>query len=502
MSKIEAQFTEALESRLLLASFASVNSNGTLSVVGTGSNDTIVVRNDAQFLFYDVIVNGQTVLFERDVVKRIWANGFGGNDKITNQTALPSTLIGGSGNDSIQAGTADDSIEGDGGDDSVAGGDGKNTIDGGSGANWADYSSPFETAGTYEVFNSGQNLNNVVHKPHGTDTWLPTSLFRMRATPGDDDIVFFPNTDGIVDGGDGDDAISAGHQLSGIGEDVHVSVYGGNGNDSFFVQEDISPGPVFGGNGNDTLTTETSQNFADAGAGTDTVIFEGGGGPVYSPFVAGPGVEKIQGPGFANTKVVGNDLNNVITSPGDLFGVTLAGGGGNDLIKMEGSGAPGGFVPNVFQGGPGNDTLVGTSATDDFSGGGGTDTVDYTARSDNLNLSLDNHANDGASGEGDNIRADVENILGGSGNDLIIGNPFANSLKGNAGNDTLWGGDGNDTLSGGSGHDQLFGQGGNDTLFAKDGEKDLLDGGSGSDKAQRDNSAGVKDQVLNIETFI
>ena len=98
--------------------------------------------------------------------------------------------------------------------------------------------------------------------------------------------------------------------------------------------------------------------------------------------------------------------------------------------------------------------------------------------------------------------ADVENVIGGSGNDLIIGNPFANNLQGGAGNDTLWGGAGNDTLIGGPGHDKLYGQDGNDTIYAKDGRTDTLDGGSGFDTAQRDNSASITDEVLHVESFI
>jgi Ca2+-binding RTX toxin-like protein len=54
------------------------------------------------------------------------------------------------------------------------------------------------------------------------------------------------------------------------------------------------------------------------------------------------------------------------------------------------------------------------------------------------------------------------------------------------------------TLSGGSGHDKLYGQADNDTLIGNDGEKNTLDGGTGSDKAKKD---GI-DSVISIETFI
>ena len=50
-------------------------------------------------------------------------------------------------------------------------------------------------------------------------------------------------------------------------------------------------------------------------------------------------------------------------------------------------------------------------------------------------------------------RSYIDNAVGGSGNDILIGNAIANSLNGGNGNDTLGGGGGNDTIVGGSGTD-------------------------------------------------
>ena len=57
----------------------------------------------------------------------------------------------------------------------------------------------------------------------------------------------------------------------------------------------------------------------------------------------------------------------------------------------------------------------------------------------------------------------IENAVGGSGNDVLTGNPTANRLEGGAGNDNLDGGAGNDTLVGGAGNDSLVGGDGDDT---------------------------------------
>ncbi len=91
-------------------------------------------------------------------------------------------------------------------------------------------------------------------------------------------------------------------------------------------------------------------------------------------------------------------------------------------------------------------------------------------------------ANDGESGEKDNIHADIENIIGGAGNDTIDASlaPLKHVLMGMAGNDTLIGGVDKDTLYGGPGDDTLIGGGGNDYLIGGDGN-DVLQGGLGDD---------------------
>gem|GEM_PF-4208278 len=48
----------------------------------------------------------------------------------------------------------------------------------------------------------------------------------------------------------------------------------------------------------------------------------------------------------------------------------------------------------------------------------------------------------------------------------------------------------------------LDGQTGNDTLYARDGLIDTLFGGSGFDRARRDNSATARDLVDGVEAFV
>lgn len=67
----------------------------------------------------------------------------------------------------------------------------------------------------------------------------------------------------------------------------------------------------------------------------------------------------------------------------------------------------------------------------------------------------------------------VENAVGGSGNDLLVGNDVANLLKGNGGDDGLNAAAGNDTLDGGTGNDTMIGGTGND-LYYVDGAGDSV----------------------------
>ena len=74
----------------------------------------------------------------------------------------------------------------------------------------------------------------------------------------------------------------------------------------------------------------------------------------------------------------------------------------------------------------------------------------------------------------------IENAVGGSGNDLIYGNNWANSLNGWYGNDEILAGAGNDTIFGDSGNDRCLGSDGDDVIYGGDGT-DTIHGGFGDD---------------------
>jgi len=83
-------------------------------------------------------------------------------------------------------------------------------------------------------------------------------------------------------------------------------------------------------------------------------------------------------------------------------------------------------------------------------------------------------------GEGDDILSSVENVIGGSADDILDASAaagVAHILVGLAGNDTLVGADGADTLYGGPGDDTLKGGAGKDILYGGDGNDVLQPGG-------------------------
>jgi|tagenome__1003787_1003787.scaffolds.fasta_scaffold20976767_2 Ca2+-binding RTX toxin-like protein len=180
----------------------------------------------------------------------------------------------------------------------------------------------------------------------------------------------------------------------------------------------------------------------------------------------------------------------VCRTDGEQFaGVFVSLGDGDDQARVEVTPLLGSAGWPVFgeratiDGGPGNDALIGSedddrliggSGADDIHGGGGTgDTVVYSEDGDQaqgVTVTLDDVADDGRPGEGDNVHRDVENVLG--------TDPGANALTGSAADNALWGGEGNDVLRGKAGNDELHG--GSVFVFGGGGDN-VLDGGIGLD---------------------
>jgi Ca2+-binding RTX toxin-like protein len=234
-------------------------------------------------------------------------------------------------------------------------------------------------------------------------------------------------------------------------------------------------------------------------ANVETFVIRGGaandslsaaGGPATGSAFALP--VSLFGHGGDDVLIGGNARDTLVGADGNDL---MRGGAGNDLLR-------GGEGDDVEEGDDGNDSFD-QGATNDgadvLSGGEGTDTVRYTGRSLALEVYLDDIANDGELwGEYDDVGSDIESVIGGFGDDFLVGSEAADILNGGpgedaldgaggadvlrgaAGGDVIWGGDGDDRIEGSDGNDSLFGDAGDDRLIGAAGD-DWLEGGEGID---------------------
>jgi Ca2+-binding RTX toxin-like protein len=131
--------------------------------------------------------------------------------------------------------------------------------------------------------------------------------------------------------------------------------------------------------------------------------------------------------------------------------IAVAGGAGDDRIENL---AGDGFM--TFTGGDGNDTLLaGASGGGFLLGGAGADLMASSASCcmttgygdhdrTGVRVTLDEQANDGVAGEGDDVR--TIDVVGSPGPDAITGDARGNKLTGSGGADVLDGADGDDTI--------------------------------------------------------
>ncbi len=135
---------------------------------------------------------------------------------------------------------------------------------------------------------------------------------------------------------------------------------------------------------------------------------------------------------------------------------------------------------------------IDSAGTDVVDGGAGIDTVSFgvTEYDWKIDLGIGTAVANLTSitGQAKVTLVSIENAVGGTGKDTIVGDDAANSL---------WGGAGNDYLRGMGGDDKLYGEAGDDTFIGGAGA-DLLDGGIGHDIADYTNE--LNGVVVNLIT--
>jgi Ca2+-binding RTX toxin-like protein len=187
---------EPLEGRALLS--AVTLSNGVLTVTGNATADRIEVQRRADKGQLKIEINGAEKKFTYSSVKKIVINSLGGNDFVDvsgrdGGVAIPMSVNGGDGNDTLHGGNGNDTINGGNGNDRIEARGGNDVVFGGAGNDW---------------IQGGDGRDNI-KGDSGAD--------HLFGEAGDDSLL----------GGDGDDDLNGG---SG-----HDDVRGNGGNDDFSV---------------------------------------------------------------------------------------------------------------------------------------------------------------------------------------------------------------------------------------------------------------------------
>jgi len=204
-----------------------------LFVNGGEGNDHIIVERVRQNLF--VNINGIVERFNAADVQFLSISGLGGDDDIVNASAIPSTVSGGDGADTLWGGTGPDRLRGFGANDVLRGGDGTDTL-------FGDTGSDVVLGGDDQDLLLGDAGEDTLLGSSGNDT--------LRGHRGSDRLFGEAGND-TLDGGDADDYLEGGaehDQLDGgAGRDA---LFGLAGNDRFFTNDGAAD-TVRGGVGDD-----------------------------------------------------------------------------------------------------------------------------------------------------------------------------------------------------------------------------------------------------------
>lgn len=191
-------------------------------------------------------------------------NGLNGHDNLLGSFDLPSSLVGGDGDDTLRGGSAIDTLLGNNDNDSIIAGAGDDLIFAGDGADFVT-DGDIVVAGVTVVAGGG---NDLISLGDGVDT------------------VFGADGNDTIDGGDGFDSIVGGlgddSLNGGMGNDTIVgnfgndSIIGASGADLIFGDSDDPAIIATGLEGNDTIDAGAGNDFVDGGGGADNI--DGGSG--------------------------------------------------------------------------------------------------------------------------------------------------------------------------------------------------------------------------------
>ena len=173
-----------------------------------------------------------------------------------------------------------------------------------------------------------------------------------------------------IDGGDGDDNLSA--SASGGGDfsgPVENNVRGGGGSDSITIEAGTR-NSAYGGDGGDTIvisggagavdTDAEASNFAHGGDGADSITARLDFYVMYQEFGRGVGTNVLEGGTGADrlTAIITGQDGTELDAHSELYG-----GEGADRLSVRGG------EGNILTGNQGDDTLIGSAGADRLVGG-------------------------------------------------------------------------------------------------------------------------------------
>lgn len=398
-------------------------------------------------------------------------DGMGGDDYV----------FGNRGNDFLFGGAGADEVHGGDDDDVLGGGEGIDLIDGGSGKDTADFSEKRASV---------------------TINLLESQVFSVVNKIQEDRLISIENLIGglgadILSGDDGDNVLAgaAGNDIL-AGRGGNNVLIGGTGNDLYILDTSgtttivenknqgvdtikssidinlVSFGNIenlllegnakqgIGNDGRNVIEGNASDNFIDGGSGNDVLI----GGLGNDLFFGGQGSDTIDGGEGIDTLDYGDRSAAIrIALRGSSVSWVSVDGRNEDSIKnieslISGKGRDiliGDLNNNLLMSGAGDDLVRGGQGDDILNGGDGIDTVDFSDKSRDISVALNDisQAVSVVIGSENDVISNFENITGGSGNDRFAGNSASNTLLGGLGDDVLIGYGGADILTGGAGRD-------------------------------------------------
>ena len=416
------------------------------------------------------------------------------------------SLLGTSGNDSINAGGGINIISAtQGGNDTLIGGDGSNTIYAGNGNNVITVGNA--TDGTNTIY-TGMG-SNIITGGSGSDAITAGNGANLivgngsaTATNGYADVI-------IV--GNGNNQIYAGTQVdlaTALSQQQSATASGNKGD---LIAVGDGNNTIVGGTGNDLIFTGTGNNTIVCGPGSVTV----GGGVEISSAQLDWSASTIDGYPYTTYENHIYGTSAPFTAPNPYYGNyhgSYPVGAGNDTI-FGGTGDSvywlsngdnwldaGGGKDKIFAG-VGHNTIFGGTGDDTIYGSGGNSYIDLESGSDNVILEGGNNTVIGGTGNNTIISGDTganwadsqthannyiyggagnSSIFGSGGNDTLIGGTGNASIYGGNGNEYIVGGDGDVSINGGNGNDTIYAGDGTDTIWAGDGNTTIY-GGNGSD---------------------